>query len=303
MKTAIVTGANGFVGHHLIKLLSENGYKIYAVVRSKDADASSIENINNVKIIYCEMAQIYSLRNLIKDRDIDYIYHLAWSGSSGLLRENYELQMKNVVWSGKLIEVAAQMSIKKIIIAGSVTQLMYREYLTEDEICPEMVTCYAIAKMSTEYLCKCLCSKYKIDLCWAYISNFYGKDDKTDNFINFLIENYSHNIVPDLTSAEQLADFTYVTDIAKGLMYACESGKNNCSYYVGFAHPRPLKEFIMEVKNIIAPTLESGIGKKNFNGKNIDFSKIEVSKLEKDTGFRADINFIDGIRKCCKREQ
>ena len=32
-KNALVTGANGFLGSHLCKLLSEKGYRVYALVR------------------------------------------------------------------------------------------------------------------------------------------------------------------------------------------------------------------------------------------------------------------------------
>lgn len=294
-KTALVTGANGFVGHHLVNLLSKNGYKIYAVIRNEQEDVSNISDLENVDIIYCDMENIDTLPELIKDRNIDYAYHLAWAGSSGNLRTDYELQLKNTLWTCRLIEALALMEIKRIIVSGSVTQLMYRDYLTKDDIEPEMVTCYAVGKISTEYLCKCLCAKYDIDLCWAYISNFYGSDDPTNNFINFLIKKYSQNIVPVLTSAEQLADFAYVTDIAKGLMYACEKGKRNSSYYIGYGNPRPLKEYILKVRDIVNPGIDSGIGRKNFNGMNVDFSKIDVDKLSRDTGYSADITFEEGI--------
>ena len=291
LKTVLVTGANGFVGQHLVRLLAESGYRIYAVIRNEGEDISNIAGIDNVEIVYCDMEEIKSLAEKIKDRNIASAYHLAWAGSSGNLRMDYELQLKNVLWTCRLIEVLAQMEVKRLIISGSVTQLMYREYLTEDEISPEMVTCYAIGKIGTEYMCKCLCTKYNIDLCWAYISNFYGADDPTKNFINFLIENYSQNRVPALTPAEQLADFAYVTDISKGLMYACERGRKNTSYYIGYGDPKPLKEFIFKVRDIINPGLDSGIGKKDFNGMNVDFSKIDVQKLVRDTGYRAEVTF------------
>ena len=93
-----------------------------------------------------------------------------------------------------------------------------------------------------------------------------------------------------------------MTDIAKGLMYACEKGKSNTSYYIGYGNPRPLKEFIRAVRDIVNPQIESGIGKKNFNGMNVDFSKIDVEKLARDTGYRADISFEEGIRYILKEK-
>lgn len=301
MKYAVVTGANGFVGHYLVKLLSENNYYVYAIVRNKNEDIANIANIKNVDILFCDMAEIYKLEQLLHGKTIDYVYHLAWAGSSGELRTDYKLQMNNVLWTVQLIETIAKLNIKRLLIAGSVTQLMYREYLQEDDISPEMVTIYAISKINAEYLAKCLCTQYDIDLCWTYISNFYGADDTTNNFINFLIDNYLNNKVPTLTPAEQLSDFTYVTDISKGLMYACEKGKKNSSYYIGYGEPRPLKEFIIEVRDTVNPFIDTGIGLKDFNGKSIDFEKIDVKKLHRDTGFEPSISFKNGIKKCCQK--
>ena len=297
MKSVIVTGANGFVGHHLVRCLSEQGYYIYAVIRNQQEDVANILDVPNLKIIYCDMEEIFQLPDLIHDRNICSAYHLAWAGSSGDLRKNYSLQMKNVEWSCHFIETVAKMNIKRVIVSGSVTQLMYREYLTEDEIAPEMVTCYAIGKITAEYMCKCIAAELGINLCWAYISNFYGADDPTNNFINFLLDNYLNGETPTLTPAEQLADFAYVTDIAEGLICACERGKSNTSYYIGYGSPKPLKEFIAEVRDIVNPKLESGIGRKKFNGRNVDFTKIDVEKLSRDTGYKARVTFGEGIRK------
>lgn len=297
MRTVIVTGANGFVGHHLVRCLSEQNQYIYAIIRDEKEDISSIKDISNLKIVYCDMEQISDLPNLIDDRNISAVYHLAWAGSSGNLRTNYSLQLNNVEWTCRLMETVAKMDIKRVVISGSVTQLMYREYLTEDGISPEMVTCYAIGKISAEYMCKCIATQLGIDLCWTYISNFYGADDPTNNFINFLLDNYLEGKTPMLTSANQLADFAYVTDIAKGLICACEKGKRNTSYYVGYGSPRPLKDYICEVRDIVDSQLESGIGRKNFNGNNIDFSKIDIQKLSRDTGYKAEITFEEGIKK------
>ena len=58
-----------------------------------------------------------------------------------------------------------------------------------------------------------------------------------------------------------------------------------------------MKEYISEVRDIVNPELDSGIGRKEFNGKNVDFSKINVEKLSRDTGYKAEVTFEEGIKK------
>ena len=60
MKGAIVTGANGFMGHHLVQTLIDNDYKVYAVIRSEESEVSCIDQLPNVKLVYCDRICISS---------------------------------------------------------------------------------------------------------------------------------------------------------------------------------------------------------------------------------------------------
>lgn len=299
METAIVTGANGFIGRNFVKELIKNGYYVVAIVRDKE-NCSSI-SFYGVKIIQCPMEEIEKIEKTIQLLNLNVrnsvFYHLAWAGNSGVERGNYSLQLDNAKFTVRAAEVAARLGCKRFVVTGSVTQLMYRDYLREDGSTPELITCYAVGKLAAEAMLKCVCPKLNIELCWAYVANFYGADDTTENFINFLVNTYLAGKVPELTPAEQSADFIYVTDVARALRYLGEKGQANCSYYVGYGNPNPLKDYIEKIHTRISPQLESGIGKKEFRGMNIDFEKIDYKKLNRDTGFVPRICFEEGIEK------
>lgn len=296
MKVAIVTGANGFVGHHLVEKLSGKGYRVIAMVRNRESFIGAISHLPNVEIVYCEMSLIEQLLENIKiDTNNSLFFHLAWTGSSGTARADYQLQLENAKFTVKAAYVAKKLGCKKIIVAGSITQLMYRDYLRLDEITPEAVTAYAVGKIAAENMLKCVCAEVGLEYNWAYISNFYGADDPTTNFINFLIEKYSQKETPILTEAEQLADFVHVEDVAEALIVLAEKGKANNSYYIGYGKPRPLKYFIQFIHQRLAPDIESGIGKKKLQGLSVDFEACDYKKMYRDTGFEPKISFEDGI--------
>lgn len=299
MRRAIITGANGFVGRHLVKELSKQGYEIWSVIRNPDEDISCIKKLNS-NIVYCDLKNIDKLDEIILERGFDCFYHLAWAGSSGEGRKNYSLQLNNANACVEAANVASKLGCKRFVGAGSVTELMYGEYLRQDGSKPEMITCYAIGKMAAEYMAKCVCVENEIDFLWAYISNFYGKEDPTQNFINFLISSYSSGKVPVLTSGEQKADFMYVSDVARALVSMGEKGKADSTYYIGFGAPRPLKEFVREVRDIVNPNIETGMGRKKFRGMDIDFDLIDLEKLKRDTGFMPKIEFKKGIETMLK---
>lgn len=295
IKKAIVTGANGFVGQYLTKELVDNQYEVWAVVRDENEDLTCIGGLD-VHIAYCDLKEILTLKDKINAEDFECFYHLAWAGSSGPARTNYELQLNNAKACSDAAVVAAELKCKRFLGAGSVTELMYGEYLRKDGSKPEMVTCYAIAKMASEYMSRCICTDKNIDFLWAYISNFYGVGDPSQNFVNFLISNYLKKNTPTLTSGEQKADFMYVTDVARALVAMGEKGVTGNTYYVGYGSPKPLKVFIETIHGIIAPEIESGIGKKDFQGMDVDFDIIDMGKLNRDTGFKPMITFLQGIK-------
>lgn len=295
-KSAIVTGSSGFLGNYLVNELLAENYEVWAILRD-DKKINELAWIQRVHTVFCELNIISNLPSRIKERGFDCFFHLAWSGSFGTDRENYELQMQNAAAAGNAALVAAELGCRRFVGAGSVTELMYGPYFQTDGSKPEMVSCYAIGKMAAEYICRSVCTAKNIDYIWSYISNFYGVGDKTNNFINFLSQSYLRGTSPALTSGNQLADFMYVTDVAYALRLLGESGKVGCCYYVGNGHPKPLKQYVLAIRDAINPALETGLGCKEFRGLNIDFSKIDMGKLERDTGFKAQIPFEQGMIK------
>lgn len=293
-KNVMVTGANGFIGTYLVKQLLNDGYTVYAVVRNSESSVC-FPNDDNVKVVLSDMNEYKNLPDKLSGVYFEYIYHLAWSGSSGFGREDYKLQLNNVECLLDIIHIAKKLSAKKVIFSGSITQIMYRDYLKQDQIEPEMVTCYAIAKITAEYMAKCLSAYLGVDVNWTYIANLYGRGDKTNNFINFLVGKYLNGETPVLTNGNQLADFIYVSDVANALISVAKHGTPNVSYYIGYGHPRPLREFILAVRDRINPAIDSGLGRKYFEGFDIDFNHIDQDKLFRHTHFRPSVSFEDGI--------
>ena len=299
MKKVIITGANGFIGRYLVNELLNNDYEVWAVIRNEKSNVVGMPE-GNIHYVYCELNNIKELVHLIPERGFACFYHLAWEGNSGEKRSNYSLQLRNAEACVNAAIAADALQCKRFVGAGSITELMYKDYLGQDKSTPDMVTCYAIGKMAAEYLTKCQCNDLKIEFVWTYISNFYGVGDTTKNFINFLIKSYSERIVPQLTSGEQYADFMYVTDVARALIAVAERGHENTSYYIGYGQPQPLKEFVVLIKNMICPSLDTGLGKKEFHGISVDFDNIDYKKLQRDTGFEPSITFETGIEKTIK---
>ena len=73
MKRALVTGSTGFIGRHLVKVLSEHGYQVACLVR----ETSNRKSLQGFAPEYRigDLADLDSLSNAVKN--VDVVFHLA----------------------------------------------------------------------------------------------------------------------------------------------------------------------------------------------------------------------------------
>lgn len=297
MKKALVTGANGFIGSWLLKELSSKGISVIAVVKGKDADVSSICHLPNVRIICFDMSEIKQIDQHISDRDIDVFYHLAWVGSSGQLRSDYELQLLNAKYTVDAVNAAAALECKRFVGAGTLAELDCNAYIMKDGSTPLAVSCYGTAKIASHFMSKAECNRLGIEHVWAYLSNTYGEGNRTQNFVNFASNLMLSGKRAAFTSGEQPYDFVHASDNANALYLLGEKGKAFHGYYIGSTKPAPLKEFIYKIRDAIDPTIQLYLGEVNFNGVMQPASVFDCSQLVKDTGYQPKVSFEDGIKR------
>ncbi len=297
MKKLLVTGANGFVGTALLQELSNNHVQIIAVVKDISSDISYIKEIKNIQIVYCNMKNITNLPEIIPDRDIDACIHLAWDGSFGDKRADYERQLINVRYALDTVDTISRMGIKRFVGAGTLAEKDVLNYHLEQGSTPNPVSQYGVAKVATHLMTKVECTKLGIDHIWCYLSNTYGVGNKTNNFVNFAISKMLSGERASFTSGEQIYDFVYITDTVRGIVDATFKGRKNTAYYIGSTKARPLKEYIRIIRDTIDKNIELFLGEVPFKGKALPLEAYDCLELTRDTGYVPEICFEDGIIK------
>lgn len=123
-----VTGAAGFVGSHLLPILSAKGYRVTALVRTDDEKRRII---SKAKIVIGDLAKQGSWQKELIGQDI--IVHLAAQISA---KDPKVFKKNNVEATKNLIEAAKIAKVKKIILFSSaaVTSIRKDAYAKTKEI-------------------------------------------------------------------------------------------------------------------------------------------------------------------------
>lgn len=296
MKKVIVTGANGFVGTAVCTELVNQGIEVIAIVRNKNARIDTIFNLQGIRIVYCDLSNFSSLAELISDRDIDAFYHFAWVGSSGSLRGDVDVQLKNVQYTCDSIKACAAMGCKRFIFASSIMEYEIIAAM-ETATTPGINTLYCSAKVAADYMARTLAGKMDIDYIRAVISNIYGPGETSPRLVNTSIRKMLKGEHCSFSAGEQTYDFIYITDAAKSFVAIGKKGIANKTYYIGSQNPKPLKEFLLSLRDSVDPTIVIGLGEVPFNGVSLSYKEFDIHAVKNDTGFIPEVSFKEGVKK------
>jgi len=121
----LLTGANGYLGSNLLKILSDKQVYIVAIARDLSKVCKSLKKIKNVEWIECDLISIGEL--IIND--IDLIVHLAaQTKSPGISLQQYI--MDNVIATQKLIDFSRNNQVRSIVYSSTVS--VYGDVLVDE---------------------------------------------------------------------------------------------------------------------------------------------------------------------------
>lgn len=301
MKKAIVTGATGFIGKVLVRELVKQGVEVITIVRENSKNLSCISGLP-VRIVPCNLNEIARLPELVADRDIDAVFHIAWQGVSDADARNQAIQLQNLQSTLDLIDAMNTMKAGIFVGCGSMHEAESLVEMSEDKVISNLGYMYKASKTAAHWMGKAKAGSYGIRFFWPLI-NTYGEEERSARLVNTVIRKVLRGESPDLSAGTQYYDFVHVADVAHALYLIAEKGVDGTNYMIGSGDAKPLKEFLEEVGRVANSMREDGkiiplgFGRITSNVISIPKSTFDVTSLKRDTGFVPQITFEDGIRR------
>lgn len=295
MRTAVVTGANGFIGAAVVKELTHHGYDVFAI--GHQGHFTRVHDIEHVRCISCDLDHINSLSDLLPIQHYDLFFHFAWEGVSGSVQQDSQVQLNNIRGTLGALTAAKALGCGRFVGAGSI---MEWESMEAVRFTPDLLrgsNIYGGSKLAAHIIGASAAKKMGMDFLWPVITNVYGPGEISERLINTTIQKCIHGVSPRFTSGVQNYDFVYIDDAARAFRLIGEKGIAFHNYIIGSSNAKPLKKFLLELQSIVAPDLPFLFDSMPFHGIDLPIEAFDCKQTEKETGFRAEIPFAEGCRR------
>jgi GDP-D-mannose 3', 5'-epimerase len=235
MKKALVTGAGGFIGHHMEKYLKAKGY----FVRGVDIKKPEFESSQSDQFYILDLR---GYKNCLKaSKGIDEVYNFAANmGGVGYLETVHaEIMHDNVLINANMLEASLKNKIKKFFFASSAC--VYPKYLqakpevkglTEDLAYPaDCDNEYGWEKLFTERMCFNYWQDYGLETRVARFHNVYGplgtyeggREKSPAAFCRKIALAKDGDTIDVWGDGKQTRSYTYINDCLKGVYRLTQS--------------------------------------------------------------------------------
>ena len=287
------------IGAALANKLLDNNHEVVAVVRLNTKKIETINKSQNLSVVECNMEDYAELNSLIQGK-VDVAVSTAWNGTRGADRNNRELQEENYKNSVSFLNIMLSKGCKKFLTAGSQAEYglwTSKEKLKED-IIPTPNTEYGKYKLKFYEYAKDYCKSNGCILIEPRFFSLYGPKDYEGTLVISTLKKMFENKPCELTECIQLWDFLYIDDAIDGLVKLLENDVSEGVYNFGSGYSAPLKEYIMEMKEITNSDSELHYGAIPYPATGIVNVNPDVSKLI-NCGWAPKVSFADGIKTIC----
>ena len=310
MKNILVTGSAGFIASHLIEeLLKDENNSIFGIDNfysgtKENLDfIKSIDSKNKFQFIESDIRNFEEINKIIKDKQIEQIYHLAAIVSVQESIQNPLLSNEvNVKGTLNILESARINSVKRVVFSSSAAVYGDEPTQPKNEISiTKPISPYGYEKLMGEQYMKLYSELYGVETISLRYFNVYGeRQSATSDYsgvISIFEKKFKDTEQPNIYGdGEQYRDFVYVKDVAKANIKAMNtpniSGEVFC---VGTSRKVSINDLITILNHKYSKNIKANY----FQARNGDIKEsiCDNKKIKKYLGINEFIEFNQGIMK------
>jgi nucleoside-diphosphate-sugar epimerase len=294
---ALVTGATGFIGSHLVRLLLDRDV-VVAILMRPSSDTWRIKDVlPTVEVIHGELSAIEQAGDMIRAFAPEVVFHIGWYGAGNRYRDDPAQVSQNLYGSLKLLELVAKAGCQRWLGLGSQAEYGNHDKPITEGLHVRPVTMYGITKLSTCLLTQKLCEVYGMTFNWLRLFSSYGPADASNWLIPYVILALLKGKKPALTEGKQRWDYLYVEDVARAIWQAATSPRAEGIFNLGSGEAHSIRSIVERIRDLIDPSLPLGFGEVPYRPDQVTHLQADISRLRQATGWSPQVSLDEGLQR------
>ena len=294
MDRILITGANGFLGNHLINGIQDS-QRIIGWGNNKQQNKSK-------KIEHKKMD--LRTKNLSIKSKISSIIHLAAVSDIQYCNNNPSSCFDiNVSGTKKMLEICRKKDTNFIFASSShVYGKPEKNPIVEQEI-TKSNSIYSATKIMGENLCESYAKTYGLNITILRFFSLYGPNAPKHNVIHNIINQYLSNSKIKIGNLKPKRDFLYIDDAINAIKCVNKNQKGFQVFNVGSGKSFSIKTICDEIQIIMKNKIRIESDKNKIRKNDILEIKCDNKKIRKKYGWKPEISLTEGLGKTCEYYQ
>jgi NAD dependent epimerase/dehydratase len=301
----LVTGADGFIGSHLVEMLVLRGYSVKAL-----SQYNSFNNWGWLEDVNCK-EQIEILTGDIRDphycrhitRDVDIIFHLAALIAipySYIAPDSYV--DTNIKGTLNICQAAKENGVKRVIHTSTSEVYGTAQYVPIDEKHPiQAQSPYSATKIAADAMAMSFYNAFDLPVTIARPFNTYGPRQSARAVIPTIITQIANGEKKiKLGDVTPTRDFNYVEDTCRGFILLAESNQSIGEVVnIGSNFEISVGNTLNLIKELMGSDVEFLIDKSRIRPGKSEVFRLwcDNSKIIKITGFKPQVDIKEGLQR------
>lgn len=233
---ALVTGANGFTGSHLVRALQQQGNTVVGLVR-KSSNLTRFKDLN-VELVYGDITEKKALKAAMIDTDT--VFHTAAYVELGIVNEA-EMERVNVEGTRAVLEVAQETGVSKLVYCSTIGVFGDTKGQAVNETFQRTQRNFSSAYDRTKYQAQQLVDRAVedgFDAVSVLPSGIFGADDP---HFGPVMQQFCKGRLKVWAGGDRITGIVHVDDLANAMILAAQKGKPG-DYYIISAGDLTLRE-------------------------------------------------------------
>ena len=233
----LLTGANGFLGRYVLRLLQQSGTAVVALGRTRPPDCGASA------FIAADLLAGNDFAALARQAGASHLLHLAWVTEHG----QYWTSPLNFRWvdaTTRLVQAFCETGGKHVVVAGSCAEYDWGSGLCNEDTTPlSPATVYGVAKDATRRLVEVLCVQHGVRCAWGRVFFPFGAGEGPARLVPQLVDALQGRLAGFGVNAPALRDFLHAQDVARALLALLRCPATG-SYNVSSGRPVQIGELV-----------------------------------------------------------